>query len=127
VLGSSFVGPIKHRDAILKGEYDPKLVYNPNMLLFPTYGGNSFHQLPTRELKGVFEGKPVLLSRFEELPTARILGDMIKKMEAKQPVSTLPALTFSDARMMVPDVTKGDINEALKPQSWVYIYMCRPW
>jgi len=38
------------------------------------------------------------------------------KMEAKQHVSTLPALTFFDADMMVPDITQGDIEDALKLQ-----------
>jgi len=71
-------------------------------------------QPPTRELKGVFEGKPVLLSRFEELPTKGIIEDMIMKMEANQPVSTLPDLTFFDADLMVSDVAKGDIEDALK-------------
>jgi len=41
---------------------------------------------------------------------------MIMKMEAKQHVSTLPALTFFNTEMMVPDVTEGDINDALKLQ-----------
>jgi len=61
---------------------------------------------PTRELEGVFEGKPVLLSRFEELLTFSILEDMILKMKTKQPISTLPALTFSDAKMMVSSVAE---------------------
>jgi len=69
ILGSSFVGAIKHRDAVLKGQYDQKLAYNPNQHLFPTYKGK-LGKLPTGELKGVFKGKPVLLSRFEELPKA---------------------------------------------------------
>jgi len=64
ILGSSFFGAIKHRDAALKGQYDPNLAYNPNQSLFLTYKGKS-GKLPTGELKGVFEGKRVLLSRFE--------------------------------------------------------------
>jgi len=63
ILGSSFVGAINHRDAVLKGQYDPNLVYNPNPHLFPTYKGKV--KLPTGELKVVFECKPVLLSRFD--------------------------------------------------------------
>jgi len=113
ILGSSFVGAIKHRDAVLKGQYDPKLAYNPNQHLFPTYKGKS-GKLPTGELKGVFEGKHVLLSRFEDLPTKGIIEDMIMKMEANQPVSTLPALTFFDTDLMVSDVTEGDIEDAFR-------------
>jgi len=113
ILGSSFVGAIKHREAVLKGQYDKNLVYNPNPDLFPTYKGKS-GKLPTGELKGVFEGKPVLLSRFEELPTKGIIEDMIMKMGANQPVSTLPALTFLDTDLMVSDVTEGDIEDAFR-------------
>jgi len=98
----------------LKGQYDPNLVYNPNPHLFPTYKGKS-GKLPTGELKGVFEGKPVLLSRFEELPTKGIIEDMIMKMDAHQPMSTLPALTLFDADLMVSDVTEGDIEDAFVP------------
>jgi len=113
ILGSSFVGAIKHREAVLKGQYDPNLAYNPNPDLFPTYKGK-LDKLPTGELEGVFGGKPVLLSRFEELPTKGIIEDMIMKMEANQPVSTLPALTFFDADWMVSDVTGGDIEDAFR-------------
>jgi len=98
----------------LKGEYDPKLAYNPNPLLFPTYKGNRLGQPPTGELEDVFEGRPILLSRFEELPIKGIIEDMIMKMEANQPLSTLPAFTFFDADRMVSDVTEGDIEDALK-------------
>jgi hypothetical protein len=113
ILGSSFIGAIAHREALLKGEYDPDLAYNPNPQLFPTYMGKS-GKLPTGELEGVFEGKPVLLSRFEGLPTKGIIEDMIMKMEANQPVSTLPSLTFFDADLMVSDVTEGDIEDAFR-------------
>jgi len=114
ILGSSFVGAIDHRDAVLKGQYDPKLAYNPHQHLFPTYKGNRLGQPPTRELEGVFEDKPVLLSRFEDLPTKGIIEDMILKMEANQPMSTLPALSFFDADMMVSDVTEGDTEDAFR-------------
>jgi len=97
----------------LKKQYDPNLVYNPNPHLFPTYKAKK-GELPTGELEGVFEGKPVLLSRFEEIPTKGIIEDMIMKMEANQPVSTLPALTFFDADLMVSDVTEGDTEDAFR-------------
>jgi len=48
---------------------------------------------------------------------------MVMKMEAKQHVSALPALTFFKAEMMVPDVTEGDINDTLKLQGQDYKYM----
>jgi len=113
ILGSSFVGAIKHREAVLKKQYNPNLAYNPNQHLFPTYKSKS-GKLPTGELKGVFKDMPVLLSRFEELPTKGIIEDMIMKMEVNQPVSTLPALTFFDADWMVSDVTGGDIEDAFR-------------
>jgi len=56
------------------------------------------------------------LSKFEKLPVVGITDDMIMKMESKQHVPTLPALTFSDADMIVPNVTEQDINKAFKPQ-----------
>jgi len=37
----------------------------------------------------------------------------MRKMESKQPMSTLPALTF-DTDLMVSDVTKGDIENAFR-------------
>jgi len=52
------------------------------------------------------------LSKFEQLPSKGIKED-IMKMEAKRPMSTLPALTF-DADMMVSDVTEGDIEDAFR-------------
>jgi len=55
-----------------------------------------------------------LLSKFEKLPVKGITNNMIMKMEAKQPVSTLPALTFSDANMIVSNVTEGDIEDAFR-------------
>jgi len=39
---------------------------------------------------------------------------MIKKMEAKNPVSALPALTFPNSDMMLSDVTEGDIEDTFK-------------
>jgi len=45
------------------------------------------------------------LSRFEQLPSKPIIDNIIMKMEAKQPMSTLPALTFN-ADMMAPDVAE---------------------
>jgi len=105
-----------HREALLKGEYDPNLVYNPNPHLFPTYMGKT-GKFPSGELEGVFQGKPVLLSRFEGLPTKGIIEDMITKMEANQPVFTLPSLTFFDADLMVSDVTEGDIEDAFRLSS----------
>jgi len=41
---------------------------------------------------------------------------MISKVEKNHPVSTLPAITFSDANMMAPDVTEGDIEDAFRLQ-----------
>jgi len=113
ILGHSFIGAIGHREAVLRGEYDPKLAYNPYPHLFPTYKGK-LGKLPTGELKGVFKRMPVLLSRFEGLPTKGIIDNMIMKMDAHQPVSTLPALTFFDADRMVLDVTEGDIEDAFR-------------
>jgi len=116
ILGNSFIGAIGNREAVLRGEYDPNLDYNPNPHLFPTYMGK-LGNLPTGELEDVFEGKPVLFSRFEGLPTKGIIEDMIMKMEANQPVPTLPSLTFLDADLMVSDVTEGDIEDAFRLSS----------
>jgi len=54
------------------------------------------------------------LSKFEKLPVKGITNNIIMKMEAKQPVSTLPALTFFDADMMVPDFIEGEIEDAFR-------------
>jgi len=62
----------------------------------------------------VSESEPVLLSKFEKLLVAGITDNMIMKMEAKRPMSALPALTFSDTDMIVPDVTEGDIEDAFR-------------
>jgi len=95
-----------------KNTYPSK--YNEHYFQFCTYKALEDNVLPTSKLEGVFEGKPVLLSRFEELPTFSIFEDMIMEMEAKQPMSTLPALTFSDAEMMVSSVTEADIEDTFK-------------
>jgi len=57
---------------------------------------------------------PVLLSKFDKLLVVGITKEMIMKMEAKRPVSTLPALTFSDVNMIVPNVAEGDIEDAFR-------------
>jgi len=54
------------------------------------------------------------LSRFKHLLVEGIIEDMIMKMEANNPVSALPALTFPDDDMMLPDFTEGDIEDTFK-------------
>jgi len=84
---------------------------------FPIYRGTDnpdVDDFATGELEGIFEGEPVLLSKFEKLLVKGITDDMIMKMEAKQQMSALPALTFSDANTIVPNVAEEDINKAFK-------------
>jgi len=84
---------------------------------FPIYRGTDnpdVDDFATGELEGVFEGKPVLLSRFEKLLVKGIKNNMIMKMEAKHPLSALPALTFPNADMMLSDVTERDIEDTFK-------------
>jgi len=80
-VGNSFAGSFEYRDVILNGEQTYPSKHNKHYFQFHTYKAFEDNGLPTRELKGVFEGKPVLLSRFEELPTFSILADMIKKQD----------------------------------------------
>jgi len=118
-IGSSFYGAYINRGSRLKKVETKASETNPHNKQFPIYRGTqepNVDDFATGEIGGVFEGEPVLLSKFEKLPVVGITNDMIMKMEAKQHVSTLPALTFSDAEMMVPDVTEGDINDTFKLQ-----------
>jgi len=66
-IGKSFAGSIKYRDLILNGENTYPSKYNKNYSQFCTYKAFEDNQLPTGELEGVFEGKPFLWFRFEEL------------------------------------------------------------
>jgi len=115
-IGISFTGAYRHKNARLNKVKTKASVQNPNNKKFPIHRGTDDPDVDdgsTGELEGIFENKPVLLSRFEQLPSKPIIDDIIMKMEAKQPMSTLPALTF-DADMMVPDIAKGDIEKALR-------------
>jgi len=88
--------------------------HNMHGFQFPTYKGSEVEDVDdgsTGELEGVFEGKPVLLSRFEQLPTKSILQDMIDKMDVSKPIAALPALILPDADTMLADVTEGDVED----------------
>jgi len=115
-IGKSFSGAYGHKNARLNKTKTKASDQNPNKKQFPIYRGTDDPDADdgsTGELEGKFENKPVLLSRFEQLPSRGIIEDIIMKMESKQPMSTLPALTF-DADMMVPEVTEGDIEDAFR-------------
>jgi len=67
----------------------------------------------TGELEGIFKGRPVLLSRFEQLPAKGILEDMISRSDFGASFKK-PALTLPDPDTMLADVSKGDVKDAFK-------------
>jgi len=114
-IGSSFAGAYKNY--IMNKIKTKASDQNTHNKQFPTYGGTDHTDVDdesTGELEGVFECKPVLLSRFEQLPTRGIIEDMIKKMEVNQPFFTLPALTLPEADTMLPGVAEADIEDSFK-------------
>jgi len=116
-IGGSLYVEYHHRAARLAKVETKASETNKHNKQFPIYRGTdkpNVDDFATGELEGVFEGEPVLLSKFEKLLVKGITDGVIMKMEAKQPMSALPALTFFDADMMVPDFTEGDIEDALK-------------
>jgi len=112
-IGYSFTGAYKHANSRLAKEKTKATHQNPHSFQFPIYKGTDEDEDDgsTGELEGVFMGKLVLLSRFEQLPTKTILDDMANKSDLR---SRTPALTLPDADMMLPDVTKGDVEDAFK-------------
>jgi len=96
-IGNSFYGAFAYKNDRLNKAKTQASKNNQNNNKFPIYRGTDDPDVDdgsTGELEGVFEGKPVLLSRFDHLPVIGITNHMVMKMEAKQHVSTLPALTF---------------------------------
>jgi len=98
-ITNSFTGALRHKTARLKKIKSKASYINPNNWQFPIYRGTDNPDVDdgtTGELEGVFEGKPVLLSRFESLLAKGILDNMINKMDISTPLSALPALTFPE-------------------------------
>jgi len=83
-IGRSFTRAYRH--ARLNRTKTKASVQNPNNKQFPIYRGTDDPDVDdgsTGELEGIFENKPVLLPRFEQLPSKPIIDNIIMKMEAK--------------------------------------------
>jgi len=97
VIGSSFAGAYKHKNLRMNKEKTKASHHNPHSYQFPTYKGTDIADVDdgsTGELEGVFKGRPVLLSRFKQLPTQGIFQDLISRSDFganfDKPALTLP-------------------------------------
>jgi len=90
--------------------------HNMHGVQFPTYRGSEEADVDdgsTGELEGIFNGRPVLISRFQELPTQGILEDLINRSDFGATFEK-SALTLPNADTMLADVTEGDVEDTFK-------------
>jgi len=89
---------------------------NPHNKEFPIYRGTDdpyTEDGSTGELEGVYNGTPVLLSRFTKVPIKSILKDMANKLDRSPSQVAPPTLTFRYPDTMLTDITKADIDTVL--------------
>jgi len=115
-IGNAFEAAYIHAENRLNEKQTQALYTNPHNSEFPIYRGTDdlyTDDGSTGELEGVYEGMPVLLSRFTKVPIKGILQDMANKLDINPSQVPLPTLTFRDPDTMLTNITEADIETVL--------------
>jgi len=115
-IGNAFDAAYIHAQNRLNKQQTQALYTNPHNRVFPIYRGSDNPDTDdgsTGELEGVYDGTPVLLSRFTKVPIKGILQDMANKLDLNPAQIPLPTLTFHDPDTMLTNITEADINTVL--------------